>query len=205
MEGCHVIIFISQNPNPNFLLSFHPPWQPPPPTSPATIFFSRPTAAFTHHLCQPPLAPPRSCSSAATVPPPSSSIKARVRFLSDQRASATPPAQLHLQQQPEQQRGTDRNRDSAIIFSVRALVANTTARTHSTPHFMCRTTAPPSSTVGHHKRCWSETTIIHCDAAANQFRIHHFRSHRSSVTRRKRAAPSDHHEPPRRHEGGRRV
>jgi len=23
MEGCHVIIFISQNPNPNFLLSFH--------------------------------------------------------------------------------------------------------------------------------------------------------------------------------------
>jgi len=38
MEGCHVIIFISQNPNPNFLLSFHhhgsrrrhlrqPPWK----------------------------------------------------------------------------------------------------------------------------------------------------------------------------------
>ncbi|QCD96418.1 hypothetical protein DEO72_LG6g1121 [Vigna unguiculata] len=36
MEGCHVIISISQNPNPNFLLSFHPPRQPPPPTSPAT-------------------------------------------------------------------------------------------------------------------------------------------------------------------------
>ncbi|QCD86718.1 hypothetical protein DEO72_LG6g1563 [Vigna unguiculata] len=34
-EGCHVIIFISQNPNPNFLLSFHPPWQPPP-SSPFT-------------------------------------------------------------------------------------------------------------------------------------------------------------------------
>jgi len=64
MEGCHVIIFISQNPNPNFLLSFHPPRQPPPPSSSVTMEAFFPTTANYR------------TSSSRRPPPPSSSIRA---------------------------------------------------------------------------------------------------------------------------------
>ncbi|QCD87211.1 hypothetical protein DEO72_LG3g1745 [Vigna unguiculata] len=73
MEGCHVIISISQNPNPNFLLSFHPPWQPPP---------SPRRKLQNHHRLQ----------QRATVSSPSSRLCATVLATTTDRAStiATP-------------------------------------------------------------------------------------------------------------------
>ena len=73
MEGCHVIISISQNPNPNFLLSFHPPWQPSP---------SPRRKLQNHHRLQ----------QRATVSSPSSRLCATVLATTTDRAStiATP-------------------------------------------------------------------------------------------------------------------
>jgi len=83
MEGCHVIIFISQNPNPNFLFSFHHHGSRRRTSSPR-----RPPLHHHHTIAgdaPATTAPTTRRAPAAPSPQPSSP------FAQLQRASATPP------------------------------------------------------------------------------------------------------------------